>query len=123
MQSKEPDGSTYPTFLVLLLPPPTCLGAPVVLDMKMDFPSFFTTTPSFSIFLPSRFLFLPVTISYTRERTVFPLFWHALITYLDAAERNSIVRHMFQSHCASYGERNDTVALLDRETLLDAVSF
>lgn len=38
---KEPDGSTYPTFLVLLLPPPTCLSARLGPDTKMDFPSLF----------------------------------------------------------------------------------
>lgn len=83
--------------------PPTCLAG---LDMKMDFPSpslapstclsvSFHPSPSPPSLLPSSF----TPPNARGERTV-SLIRHALITYLDADERNLPVRHMFQSHCA-----------------------
>lgn len=86
--------------------PPTCLAARAGLDMKMDFPSpslapstclsvSFHPSPSPLSLLPSSF----TPPNARGERTV-SLIRHALITYLDADERNLPVRHMFQSHCA-----------------------
>lgn len=63
----------------------------------------------------SRFRALLATEFSTRERTA-SLLRHALITYLDAAERNSVVRHMFRSHCARHGKKTIQLCwLLDRE--------
>lgn len=72
------------------------------LDIKMDFPSLLSRAilPAFSPPLPLSLLF-PSWTSFAPQ--------HALITHLDAAERNS-VRHMFQSHCAACRGEDDAVA-------------
>lgn len=98
---KNPDGSTYPTF------PSTHVssrssrsrhenGFSFALSRSFHLPLCLLPSLSFLTF-SSSILFHPPNAR--GERTV-SLIRHALITYLDADERNLPVRHMFQSHCA-----------------------